>query len=108
MLAPGAHVPLGRAGQLVEGALEAPSPPSATVDRAHRLRAEARAVDRADALEVGPGEHGAGQAHEAAGVAAVLEEVAVVTEVEHRARDEALAQGRRSAGLVTWAKSWLK
>ena len=90
---PGAHVPLGRAGQLVEGALEGTVAAVRRVDRAHRLRAEARAVDRADALEVGPGEHGAGQAHEAAGVAAVLEEVAVVTEVEHRARDEALAQG---------------
>ena len=38
------------------------------------------------------GEHRSLQAHEAAGVATVLQQVAVVAEVEYRARDEALAQ----------------
>ena len=56
------------------------------------LRLEAHAVDGADAPERVVGEQRPLQAHEAAGVAAVLEQVAVIAEVEHRARDEALAQ----------------
>ena len=54
--------------------------------------AEPLTVERGDALELVPGEDGVVQAEQLAVLAGVLEHVAVVTQVEHGGRHEALAQ----------------
>ena len=87
-----AHRGLDVGVQLGERLLERVGTGLALVGGVEDLRLEAHAVDGADAAERVVGEHRALQAHEAAGVAAVLEQVAVVAEVEHAGGHEALAQ----------------
>ena len=88
----GAHGVLDLVVERIERRLEGALAGVTAIGGVEDLRAEAHAVDGADAPERVMGEQRALQAHEATGVAAVLEQVAVVAEVEHRARDEALAQ----------------
>ena len=64
----------------------------AVISAHEALRLEADAIDSAQAIELVVREHGAFQAHQAARVAAVLEHVAVIADVQHAAGDEAFAQ----------------
>ena len=86
-----AHRGLDVGVELLEGGFEGALASVGRIRGVEDLRLEAHAVDGADAPERVVSEQRSLQAHEAAGVAAVLEQVAVIAEVEHRARDEALA-----------------
>ena len=65
---------------------------AALVGAAEAARLESHAIDGAQAVELRVREHGAFQADKAARVAAILQHVAMVADVQHAAGDEAFAQ----------------